>query len=34
MLGLGASPPVTRRVREAHFNVLFWICERDNDVPG
>ncbi len=34
MLGLGASPRVTRRVREAHFNLLFWICERDNDLPG
>ncbi len=34
MLGLSAAPRVTGRVREAHFNVLFWICERDNDIPG
>ena len=34
MLGLSTVPHVTERVREAHFNTLFWICERENDLPA
>ena len=34
VMGLSASPHVTSRVREAHYNVLLWVCDRENDLPG
>jgi ATP-dependent Clp protease ATP-binding subunit ClpA len=34
MLSHSAVPHVTPTVREAHFNNLFWVCDRVNDLPG
>lgn len=34
MLSQTAAPHVSPRQREAHFNTLFWICDRENDLPS
>ena len=34
ILGHAAAPHVSAQVREAHFNPLFWICDRENDLPS
>ncbi|MBI4025096.1 MAG: ATP-dependent Clp protease ATP-binding subunit [Verrucomicrobia bacterium] len=33
MLGHGAQPHVTAAIREAQFNPIFWICDKENDLP-
>jgi ATP-dependent Clp protease ATP-binding subunit ClpA len=29
-----ATPHVTAAIKEAQFNTLFWICDKENDLPG